>query len=301
MVLIVAPYSNRNSATGERFGYGPQHQYHFSSTVCGMNGTHCCSGFPTLEDDYCSARDTQCVNGMCTACGRTGTPPCNGNDLCFLDDRPRYVNSVGLCDKCGFPGERCCPHEAFGGGCPEYFDYPSSVCLEGGNECGQACGNEGEDCCTGSLCFDGRSCQGNVCTPNPPDMVGRACGEPVTVRHTDEEGTYTIDMGRTSGDFWFKFNTYDVPDRLTIRSESQTLYALGCVGTLNIEPDPETGSLCTPFEIGKPRWCCDGPGSEGFCSAAMHFSGGSKIYVDVEKDCAGIGRTEWEFTVDCPY
>jgi len=86
--------------------------------------------------------------------------------------------------------------------------------------------------------------------------------------------TREIEMGRTSGNFDFSYETFSIEDQMTVSYQGLPLLDTGCVGT--------NGTVTRPLSFG--------PGSS------------TKITVSVSPNCnpATAGSTAWNYTVGCP-
>ena len=103
------------------------------------------------------------------------------------------------------------------------------------------------------------------------DGGAQQCGT-FTEAGGDAGETHYVEMGQTSGWFWFDYNTYDQEDRIKIYygDTLETVFDSGCVGT--------KASAHKKF----------GPGNS------------TKIRVEVYPNCFGGSGTKWDFTVHCP-
>jgi len=101
----------------------------------------------------------------------------------------------------------------------------------------------------------------------------KPCGT-FTEAGSDAAETHYVEMGQTSGYFWFEHETFTQEDRITIYYENDPvpIFDSGCIGTNGTE------SHHIKF----------GPGNS------------TKIMVHVEPNCAGGSGTRWNFTVRCP-
>jgi len=85
----------------------------------------------------------------------------------------------------------------------------------------------------------------------------------------DTPETNSYNMGKTSGDFSFSYQTYSQKDRIVLLYDGQTIFDSGCVGT------------------GESKW--------------IHFSGKTDVVtVQVIPNCAGGTGTKWDYTIGCP-
>jgi len=102
---------------------------------------------------------------------------------------------------------------------------------------------------------------------------GKECGT-FTEAGSDAAETHYVEMGQTSGWFWFEYETFNQKDHITIYYENN--------------PVPIFDSKCI--------------GTNGTRSAHIKFGPGNstKIMVHVEPNCAGGTGTRWNFTVRCP-
>jgi hypothetical protein len=101
---------------------------------------------------------------------------------------------------------------------------------------------------------------------------GKPCGT-FTEAGSDTEETHYVELGKTSGPFWFEYETYNQEDRITIWYEDR--------------PTPIFDSKCV--------------GTNGTRSTQVSYSGNStKVMVHVEPNCFGGSGTKWNFTVRCP-
>ncbi|MCF8142659.1 MAG: hypothetical protein K9N21_01935 [Deltaproteobacteria bacterium] len=101
----------------------------------------------------------------------------------------------------------------------------------------------------------------------------KPCGT-FTEAGSDAAETHYVEMGQTSGWFWFEYETFTQEDRITIYYENN--------------PVPIFDSKCI--------------GTNGTRSAHIKFGPGNstKIMVHVEPNCFGGSGTRWNFTVRCP-
>ena len=93
--------------------------------------------------------------------------------------------------------------------------------------------------------------------------------------HIEEGGdaaeTHQIELGQSSGVFWFDYDTYDQEDQISIWYEGKMIKDFGCVGT------------------------------NGTRSTQVLYSGSStKVEVRVNPNCFGGTGTKWTFTLYCP-
>jgi hypothetical protein len=100
--------------------------------------------------------------------------------------------------------------------------------------------------------------------------VGNAACSTQQVAGGDTPDTRTIQMGRSSGSFIFRFETYTVKDRMIVTYEGHVLFDTGCVGASG--------------------------------SPTLTYSGTSTaITVQVIPNCSGpTTGTLWNYTVECP-
>ena len=101
----------------------------------------------------------------------------------------------------------------------------------------------------------------------------KECGT-FTEAGSDLAETHTVEMGQTSGRFWFEYDTMTKKDRIFIYYGDTEIFDSGCVGT------------------------------QGTTSAHLKFGPGNstQIKVAVQPNCpSGSGTgTQWNFTVRCP-
>lgn len=110
-------------------------------------------------------------------------------------------------------------------------------------------------------------------TPTPaPRAI--ACDQLVKVGRNiviPRQDQYVAEMGKTSGTFQLRYETYTEPDRIVIEYEGETLYDTGCVGS--------SGTKSLTYE-------------------------GNSTTVDITVysrcDFVGPSCTDWDFTVHCP-
>ena len=100
--------------------------------------------------------------------------------------------------------------------------------------------------------------------------VGNAACSTQQVAGGDIPETRTIQMGRSSGTFTFRYNTYTVKDRMVVSYDGRVLFDTGCVGRAS--------------------------------STTLTYSGTSTaITVQVIPNCSGpTSGTLWVYTVECP-
>jgi cysteine-rich repeat protein len=146
-------------------------------------------------------------------------------------------------------------------------------------ECGNASVGAWEECDDGNTASgDGcsSSCQLEGPPPSPCDLLvqaGSIEGSP--------PGGFQVDLGSGTGDFWFVWDTVNIPDRLQLFQGSTQLADTGCVGT----QDP----------------ACSGAGCGGAQLIPWDGSGSSIVRVNVGPNCAmKSGITQWAFVVTCP-
>lgn len=114
--------------------------------------------------------------------------------------------------------------------------------------CGSQCEQDSNSLCATSTC---QSCDG------------------VQVAGADTPVTRRYNMGTTSGNVTFEFETYSVPDRIRVFYENSVIYDTGCVGNSG--------------------------------HTTLSFSGFSKeVRVDVWPNCQGTTGTAWNFKLSCP-
>jgi hypothetical protein len=106
----------------------------------------------------------------------------------------------------------------------------------------------------------------------PPTQIG--C-DTTTKQGGNKPETFIVELGQKSGTFIFKYNMYNVPDRMLVEYEGRKLFDTGCVGN----------------KQGAGR---------GVGSKSITYSGAStKVTVKVLPSCEG-GNTKWTFTANCP-
>jgi len=116
--------------------------------------------------------------------------------------------------------------------------------------CGSQCDSPSESPCSNGTC---QPCDGQQ------------------VAGGDQPYTRRFNMGTTSGDVDFVYETYTIKDQITVVYDGKTIVDSDCVGTY------------------------------GEVSTKVSFSGNSKeLRVDVRPDCAGETDTRWYFTLSCP-
>lgn len=86
----------------------------------------------------------------------------------------------------------------------------------------------------------------------------------------DNAETHIIEMGKSIGTFSFSYDTYDIPDQVTVWHEGHTLLDSKCAGKSGAE--------------------------------TLSYSGtSSRVTVEVTPNCSGGTKgTRWTFTVGCP-
>lgn len=91
----------------------------------------------------------------------------------------------------------------------------------------------------------------------------------LTTQGGDTAETVAVELGRSTGHFRFRYETFSQEDRITISQDGRQLFTTGCVGESR--------------------------------NVRVNFSGSSsRVLVRVEPNCMGGSGTQWEFTVNCP-
>jgi cysteine-rich repeat protein len=134
-------------------------------------------------------------------------------------------------------------------------------------------------------CDDGNTASGDGCSsscqtegpaPSPCDLLvqaGSVEGSP--------PGGFQVDLGTQVGNFWFVWDTVDIPDRLQLFRGATKLADTGCVGTQNP--------------------ACQGSGCGGSQFIAWDGTGSTTVRVVVDPNCElKNGITQWAFVVTCP-
>jgi len=90
-----------------------------------------------------------------------------------------------------------------------------------------------------------------------------------TVAGDDDPNTTSYNMGKTSGDFSFSYDTRSQKDQIIISYEGREIFNTGCVGAKGTK--------------------------------SVHFSGNTDfVTVYVSPNCAGGKGTVWDYTIGCP-
>jgi hypothetical protein len=85
----------------------------------------------------------------------------------------------------------------------------------------------------------------------------------------DTPDTRSIELGKSSGQFDFSYNTYSQKDQILVKYQGTTLFDTGCVGTSGTK--------------------------------TLNYNGSStQITVQVIPNCAGGSGTAWDYSVACP-
>jgi len=108
----------------------------------------------------------------------------------------------------------------------------------------------------------------------PSNSFSAACDcNPSAFAGSDLPVTIGYDIGVSPGQFYFDFDTQNVPDRMIITNGSVTIYDSGCVGT------------------------------GGYYEVLLSYSGPTSIQVMVLPNCAGSpGATFWDYYLNwCPF
>lgn len=111
--------------------------------------------------------------------------------------------------------------------------------------------------------------------PPPPTQSSAKCGDTVK-QGGDAPESITIPVGGSSGKATLDFETYDVPDQMTVYVDGAPVTGTGCVGN---DKAPGSGAGSKSFQIPP---------------------GASTIRVDVNPNCNGTSSTEWQFKLTCP-
>ncbi|OWA50811.1 hypothetical protein BV898_15317 [Hypsibius exemplaris] len=112
---------------------------------------------------------------------------------------------------------------------------------------------------------------GSQCDTDSSSLCAQSCAacDGQTVAGADTPVSRRYNLGTTKGTMKFSYQTYSIPDRVTVVYEGKALYDSGCVGTSQSVP--------------------------------ISFSGSTKeMRVDVEPNCQGTSGTKWYFTLPCP-
>jgi hypothetical protein len=157
--------------------------------ACVADGTRCGGGGPSQAGT--------CRAGRCDGCGAAGRlccrieAPASFSRLPFCTDGGTAcvtANGFPMCDRCGAPGQPCCPGNLCqpGGCCDRDSAASNPVCRAAGGACTSgvscaggacgACGGAGEPCCQGIFC----TAAATVCAPPMPGANHdcEPCGEP---------------------------------------------------------------------------------------------------------------------------
>ncbi len=105
--------------------------------------------------------------------------------------------------------------------------------------------------------------------PEPLDVRTVQCNVPTYHKSgSDAPAMITVPVGPNSGAVSFRYDTYTVPDQMTVSYGTQELFTTGCVG--------KAGTV------------------------QLQLPGGGHVTVNVKPNCANTKSTSWTFTVSCP-
>jgi hypothetical protein len=286
MVLVVYPYSNFRLGNPQNTFAAPT-AFMMKETTCGAVGNPCCS-----PGDSC-VEGALCQGGHCVSCGGMNEPCCDGRcDPGNHDDSKECVN--GVCRRCGQrENDPCCGFYSS----PNHYCEGTLNCI-GETTCKKCGEDEGDPCCRNYSTPEVGHCWNSlVCNESADRCEPQAkCNVPVPYEGTNTPMTYDIDVGENDGRVDLFFNTYGVPDNITVSYEDEELRSTGCVGTTGTRPnlDPKPGCN-NPGGI-----CCD---YEGNCRMTVGYGPGRSrvLTISVDPDCGPPGETAWTFTLGCPY
>jgi hypothetical protein len=104
-------------------------------------------------------------------------------------------------------------------------------------------------------------------------------------------------MGANEGVVRLDYNTFDVPDNITVLYEGRVLRSTGCFGTTRRGGPDDLVTGCQ-YKLGH-QICCDATGQ---CNILIGYGPGSsdELEVHVEPNCGDTEDTKWQFTLTCP-
>ena len=138
-----------------------------SCIQCGATGQACCAG------NSCNSSSNVCQSGSCTACGGPGQPCCSGS-TCSPGSGLTCLSGTCQVPPCGGWLQGCC--NATTCNVPNDPNLPNAlVCVNSGSALAtcQACGGEGERCCSGSFgCASNLGCTSKFSSSNTCQVCG---------------------------------------------------------------------------------------------------------------------------------
>ena len=248
-------YSNELTCGCLKKSYADVHQCECSTEYATANRCEC-------DSDYAVNTPCECTPGY------AASNPCECDSYYAMNNRCECDAAYAMDNPC-----ECTPGYAASNPCECDATYSMN------NPCECSPGYAASNPCAcdvgyynSNLCL----CDPSYAIANPCICDPDSCNNPIVINCGDRQDggnegkdNYLVDFGYTPVTFVFDYDTYGVPDRVTLTYEGGVLVDSGCKGISDTEEITLTGTE-------------------------------TYIRVDVEANCSGTSSTGWDFTVHCP-